>query len=409
MSKSGWPGLLPLVRRFFYGVATPPKAKRYGPTSTPTTSSYYEGMNKNYRWFRQDSLTRKCILTNAYFASMTAGFETVLEAASKDVNVDDYVFVKEGVDEFNKRLNIDVVLFVAQIKRSIYGKAGFEFVLNEDETPARLISLQSDKLRPEVNEDWELTGFEYKGNKGMYEPHEILYFVNLQLEADYEGISEVEAVIDACKARHELIGENFPEIARTIWAPYVILKADTAGLSKVEAEKTLDNLAEIARAGKSIAINESVEATLVNLTPDIKSLCELKRELDQEIIGNFGTPKFLVGKPIENRATAYAELEAYVQGPITNIQRYLKREIERQLYDPWTLKILEDKDKKASEGEQPPVLVKHKWNPIRVTDIYEMAKAVAVLHGRGTGPIAQHLEKAWEMMGWDPAELEEEE
>jgi len=27
------------------------------------------------------------------------------------------------------------------------------------------------------------------------------------------------------------------------------------------------------------------------------------------------------------------------------------------------------------EGKQPPVLAKHRWNPIRVTDVYEMAKA----------------------------------
>ena len=106
--------------------------------------------------------------------------------------------------------------------------------------------------------------------------------------------------------------------------------------------RVIDDLARVARAGKSIAVNESVEATIVNITPDIKSLKELKEDLDQEIIGNFGTPRFLLGKPIENRATAYAELEAYVQGPITHIQRYFKRELERQWYDRWTLKILED-------------------------------------------------------------------
>jgi hypothetical protein len=368
-------------------------------------------MNKHYRWFRQDALTRKCILTNAYFAAMTAGFETALETTSKDFDVDDYAFVKEEVNEYNKTLNMDIALFVAQIKRSIYGKAGFEIVLDDDDKPTQLISLQSDKLKPEVNENWELTGFEYDGKKGMYKPDEVLYFTNLQLEADFEGISDVEAIIDACQARHELLGENFPEIVRTIWAPYVVLKAHTEGLSKEEADNVLDSLAQVARAGKSIAVNESVEATVVNLTPDIKSLCELKRDLDQEIIGSFGTPKFLVGKPIENRATAYAELEAYVQGPIAHIQRYFKRELERQLYDGWTRKILEEEDEKVPEDELPPVLVKHRWNPIRVTDVYEMAKAVAVLYGGGNGALASEigLRKAWELMGWDLSELEKEE
>lgn len=408
MSKQSWPGLIPAVRRFFYGEARPPKAKRYGPTSTPTTSSYYEGMHRDYRWFRQDELVRKCIITNAYFATMTAGFETALEVTG-DADPKDYAFVKYGVDEFNKRVNMDLALFVAQIKRSTYGKAGFEVVLDEDEGPARLISLQSDKLKPNVSEAWELTGFRYEGRDGFYEPDEVLYFVNLPLEADHEGLSDVEPVRDVCKARHDLLRENFPEIVRTIWAPYVILKADTSGLSKQEADNAIDELAKVARAGKSIAVNETVEPTVVDLTPDIKGLTELLDKLEQAIIGNFGTPRFLLGKPIENRATAYAELEAYVQGTIAHIHRYIKREVERQWYDRWTLKILEDEDQAVPEGEKPPVAVKHRWNPIRVTDIYAMAKAAAELWGsHGMGPLGERRDKIWALMGWDPSELEEE-
>jgi hypothetical protein len=43
-----------------------------------------------------------------------------------------------------------------------------------------------------------------------------------------------------------------------------------------------------------------------------------------------------------------------------------------------------------------------------VTDVYEMAKAVSVLFSRGEGPLGDHLEKAWELMGWDPTDLGEE-
>ena len=407
MSKS-WPGLLKAARRFFLGEIQTPKAKRYGETSTPTTSSYYEGMDQDYRWFRQDELVRKCIVTNTYFATMTAGFETVLEPTGEDVDAEDYDFVKEGIDAINKRVNLDLTLFIAQLKRSIYGKAGFEIILNQDQEPAWLLSLQSTKLKPTIDENWQLTGYRYEGREGFYQPDEVLYFVNLPLEADHEGLSDVEPIRDVCRARHDLLRENFPEIVRTIWAPYVILKADTAGLSQEEADRVIDGLAEVARAGKSIAINESVEPTVVDLTPDIRGLNELLDKLEQAITANFGTPRFLLGKPVENRATAYAELEAYVQGPITHIQRYLKRELERQWYDRWTLKILEDQDKAVPKGEHPPIHVKHRWNPVRVTDVYEMAKAVAVMWGTGQGAIGGRLEKAWEMMGWDPSELQEE-
>ena len=395
--------IMAALRRLVGGVQVP-KAKRYGETSTPTSSTYYSGMNEDYRWFRQDELVRKCIVTNAMFGTQE-GFETVLEAEKPD----DYAYVKERIDELNKAVNMDLILFTAQVKRSVCGKAGFEVVVNENGYPLRLLSLQSDKLKPDVDENWSLKGFTYDGNKEFYGPGEVLYFVNLGLEADMLGLSDVEPVRSVCQARHELLRENFPEIARTLWAPYVILKADTRGLSNEEAEKAVETLAEVARAGKSIAVNEGVEATVVSMTPDVGGLNGLLDKLEQAIIGNFGTPRFLLGKPIENRATAYAELEAYVQGTIESIQRYLRREVERQWYDRWTLKALSDEGEQVPEGEDPPVRVKHRWSSVRVSDVYAMADAAAKLWGSyGSGPVGGKLEKVWELMGWDPGELEEE-
>ena len=178
---------------------------------------------------------------------MTAGFETVLEPHQEDVDIGDYDFIKEGIDAINKRVNLDLTLFVAQLKRSIYDKAGFEIVLDQDEEPTWLLSLQSTKLKPTIDENWQLEGFRYEGRDGFYTPDEVLYLVNLPLESDREGLSDIEPIRDICRARHELLRENFSEIIRTTWAPYVILQADTSMLSKEEADKAIDNLAERAR------------------------------------------------------------------------------------------------------------------------------------------------------------------
>ena len=115
MSKSSWLGLVPALRRLFLGGVKPPKAKRFGETSTPTTNTYYEGMTQDYRWFRQDELVRKCLVTNTYFATMTAGFETILEPNQEDIDIENYNFVKEGIDAINKRVNLDLTLFVAPL------------------------------------------------------------------------------------------------------------------------------------------------------------------------------------------------------------------------------------------------------------------------------------------------------
>lgn len=398
-------GLIPRVRRLLYGAPRTPKAVNVSAprASTPTTSVNYEAMPIGYRWFRQNELVRKCTVSNAYFAAMSAGFETELQGPTEDFDLDQYAHVKEKIDAVNKRVNLDLILFTAQVKRSIYGKTGFEIVPDdEDDLPARLLPLDSTKLTPKVKKDWTLTGFDYKGRNNLYKPEDLLYFLNLSLNADYEGLSDVEPIQDVCNSRHELLGENFKEIVRTLWAPHSVYKVDTSGLSKEDAEKALKDLIPTLRAGKSTAVSETVDVTVVNMTPDMRGLTMLLEQLKQAIIANYGTPRFLLGEPIENRATAYAEFEAYIQGPITHIQRYFKREIERNWYDPMTRGILS-----LGEDEPLPMTVKHNWNIIRITDVYEMAKAVAVLYSRGEGIIRDIPQKGYDMLGWPRKEIED--
>jgi len=403
-----WPGLRPMWRRLLYGGVKTPKLRRYGETGTPTGSEYYEGMDPDYRWFRQDEMVRRCIVTNALFATMAGGFETELEPVGpvedNDAFVEQYKDLKEQIDTINKRVNLDQILFVTQVKRSIYGSAAWEIVLESvGGPPLWLLSLQSNKLKPNLNEDWTLTGFKYEGKTGAYEPDEVLYFTNLTLENDLLGLSDVEPIRDVCDARHKLLREDFPEITRTLWAPYVVLEADTSGMTPADEDTFLDSLIEAAKSGKSLAFNQSVKATVVDHSINFAGLVQMLDRFEQSIVAQFGTPRLLLGKPIENRATAYAELEAYVQGIIAHIQRYLKREVERQWYDRWTRQILG-----LSPDEELPVRVKHVWTPIRVTDVYEMAKAVAALYATGMGVLAGYEDLAFDMMGWPQERLQEE-
>ena len=204
----------------------PPKAKNIYTTHTPGT--YYEGMDPDYRWFRQDKLARKTITTNAVFATQ-GGFQTIQEPPEEPL-------VKEKIDEINKRLNLDNALFVAQIKRSVYGNAAFEIVRDGEGYPTRLLSLQSTRIKPDIDENWSHTGYTYRGQKAFYRPEDVLYFTNLELESDRQGLSDLEPLRAVLEARHLILRENLPEIARTLWAPYVILKADTSGLPLDEAE-----------------------------------------------------------------------------------------------------------------------------------------------------------------------------
>jgi len=348
---------------------------------------------------------------------MVAGFETELEPVGDiedpDAVIEKYKDLKEKIDEINKRVNMDLVLFVSQLRRSIFGKAVWEIVLGTDNYPDWLLSLRSDDIEPKLTTNWDVEGYSYKGRETVYEPEEILFFMNIvqddiegrrSTDTAWEGLSDIEPIVDVCFARHHLLREDFPEITKAIWAPHAIYQVDFtgSGLTKTQKEDFLDTVTDAARSGKSVAVNQKVTATVTKLTPDLQGLVELLDKFDQAIMGNFGTPRFLLNKPIENRATAYAEFEAYVQGPISFIQRYLKREVEAQWYDYWTRKILG-----IPEGEDLPILVKHQWNPVRASDIYAMAKAVGFMNRVLEKLDRFGTEKAFDMMGWDVEELKD--
>ena len=329
---------------------------------------------------------------------MSSGFETELEPVEKLSEAqlpafkEKYQPVKDYVDAANRTVNLDQALFVAQVKRSIYGKAGFEIV-KDGNKPSWLLSVQSTKLEPDVDENWVLQGFTYEGKK-TFTPDEILYFTNLQLENDYQGLSDVEAILDACEARHNLLRRDFPEITHNLWAPYVLLKADTSGMTPEAEDAFLDDLIAAAKSGKSLAFNRSVEATVVSMNLNLTGLVATMDKLEETILRNFGTPRFLVNKTPENRATAFVEFEAYIQGPIANIQRYFKRALEAQWYPALVKQALAE----MGETGAVPVKVSHEWKPVRASDIYDMAAAVATLYGNGSGILAKYPDLAFDMM-----------
>ena len=382
--------------------------KRVSIASTPTGSRNYECMDRNYRWFRQDELVRRCIVINAAYATMAAGFETELEPTKdmseeqKQAFIKQYQYVKDYVDAANRKVNLDHALFVAQVKRSIYGKCGFEIILESPNgAPSWLLSLQSTtdpgtKLEPELSENWELTGFKYNGEH-KYATEEVLYFVNLELENDHLGLSDIEPIASTCRARNYLLEKDFPEITERLWAPYVHMQADTSGMSDQDETAFLQGLVNSATSGKSTAYNKSVTSTVVALNINLTGLVQLMDKLEETIIRAFGTPRFLINKTPENRATAYVEFEAFISGPIANTQRYFKRELERQ----WYQRLVKLALAKNGVTEEAPIRIRHVWKPIRTSDIYEMAQAVANLYQNGNGILAQYPELAFDMMGWD--------
>ena len=63
---------------------------------------------------------------------------------------------------------------------------------------------------------------------------------------------------------------------------------------------------------------------------------------------------------------------------------------------------MEEKGEKIAKGVALPVKVKQDFKPVKASDIYAMAAAVASLYGNGSCVLAEFPEIAFEMMNWDP-------
>lgn len=412
--RSKFIGIVPLVKRFFLGATKLARISSIGSHTTPRpaadSDTDYESMSpEGYRWFRQDEVVRRCVITNAAFAVMAAGFETELEPVTEIVDEKDllafkekFKFVKDYVDAANRQVNLDAMLFVAQVKRSIFGKAGFEIVKDKNK-PDWLLTVNSTKITVDLDDDWSLNGYKVTGVDETYKPEDFLYFPNLSLEADREGLSDIEPVYSICKSRNNLLCRDLPEITRSLWAPYVILSADTTGMTDAEETSFLNDLIEAAKSGKSIAINKLVNAVVVERKINLTGINALLDKLEECIIREFGTPRFLVNKRDENRATSYTAFEGYVEGTLKNIQRFFKRELEKQWY-PQLVKLALKSQKKQGAVE---VKISHEWNLIRGNDLDARGQTVAALYASGLGILADYPELAFDMMGWEKTLLEE--
>lgn len=97
-----------------------------------------------------------------------------------------------------------------------------------------------------------------------------------------------------------------------------------------------------------------------------------------------------------NRATLEYSLKALYDGPIKGIQRYLKREIERQIYQD----IIETYDNVNNTSFAKKVRISHKFNP---TPIYDVDLLRILGQYFQLGLVDERM--IYDIIGWDPARI----
>jgi len=381
------------------------------PTEPPIS---YEGIHRFEREYLRDSLVGPCIDVIAFFTT-NKGFDPVLDVGSDvetvDRNNEDAVkaYLEQPehkkaityVNKINAQVGLDDVLRTAVIDLKIFGHAAFEISADAQSNPEDLIQKYPPDIVPNIDENFKLQGYDYKNQSKFYTPEKMLYFVQRPRRRDILGRGDIERIIDVVTARRTLLTEALPEANRVLWAGVVLLFVDTSNLpTDVNPEQVMDDIQKQIKPGKWLLLNQKVTADIVDLNPDLQKLIAEKESLDEEIIGNFQVPRFLVGRTKDyNRATAYSIMESFVNGPVTDCQRLLRRALEAQWYPRLIRKALG-----LASNEPAPIRIKHQWKPISVQDYVDLAGIVAQLYSSGVTT----REKSYEMLGFDPKELEKE-
>jgi hypothetical protein len=369
-----------------------------GITFLRRSDTLWRGLDDYYREYIRNFLVRGSIDARAFWATKE-GFETVIEDITLGtVSEEKKEQLKAYVDKINGDVNLDNRLRLALVKGPIWGKAGFEIEFQKKDAPwlpgnqpVRLNSLKSTLLAPKVDPDaWKLTSFEYNGKPDFYKPEEVLFFVRCEIDDDWQGRSEIEPVLVESILDDRIMREDLMEACTTLWAGIAVHqlnleKAAKAGITTDEdIDKIMTEYREQLRPGKHVITDDLWDIQVHDLKPDLRQLLDVSDKLERRILGSFKVPRFLLNIEKElNRATAEKELQGFVEGPVTDDQRWLKRIIESQWYDRLTRQFLQLKP------EDPlPVRVVHRWRQIRVEDWLNLIDVGIKGYGEGRGPLS---------------------
>jgi len=364
----------------------------------------YGNTAKYWEYYKAVSVLRKCINLIAGFTAR-AGFETTIKCinADDDPNKPEYLEVKRKIDEVNRQVNLDNVIFITQVKRYLYGMCAWEIVQGaRTKAIMELQPLRNCYVYPKLNADGQFTGVEYSPAKTGFFPKEKILFFNLDAlengETDLQGVSSIKSIEREIKIKKNL-QRDLLYAARSLWAPIVIYQADTRGLTPTERDALFNNLKTDLKPGGVVITNRSVQSTVVQYNPDLNNLIRAVQMQDEEIIGNYGIPKALLSREKTiARATLEFSIKAFYESTISQEQIYLKRQLEKQWYDPLV--------KSLGYGDK--IRIRHEWKPIMdpASDLI-----VALTRAYDSGVLSG--EEFFRRLGWEldrvPEEASEEE
>jgi hypothetical protein len=363
-----------------------------GLTETPLPSAMtvaYGALQRYEQRFRRDALVQLCLWQLAEW-STRKGWDIVIESTDESFTEEQqegvnqqYTELRQYIDQVNRQVGLKTWLKAALVRAKVYGMCGFEIVTDKLLGPIMLIPKDCRYLLPNLNEDWELQGFDYRGQPMKYQPGQVLWFRNHPLEGDWMGLSDLEPLWDILTARASIIQDDIPEACVTLWAGMSWHTLDVSQLPPSATQADIQGLinSHIAQVqpGKTGASDSKWKVEEHDIHPDLNMLIHVKESLDIEVARFLGVPNVLLNLgSTSNRAVAYAEIEAFVDGPISVIQEWFSETLRTQWYEPLLRQQLNIKAPNPL-----PIRVNHRWKIIRTTDFQQLIQIASGAYQTG--------------------------
>lgn len=309
--------------------------------------------------------------------------------------------IKDWMDKLFIKLDLQQLTYNAYLFRREQGRCvvGMFPELRDEigqyQIPEAMRLIRPDyTLRPLINnETGGLEAIEVIGlNTGPLDARRALYFVNqdnLDLFADYYGVSEIEALLDVGETLLTLYAQDLKQIAlHTWWQPKIFkmtIPARNADNPNGIMDEFLINMRDA--AGKDIVLTQTVElvsGTGTTNSGDIRGIVDILNECVDAVLGFYNIPPFLLAKGKVGNLGGNAnneEMDAFLNIEIKPEQIDLEKTVEQQGYDR-VLAILFEVEPDEVNDESVPIKMEHHFRKPDISagvnlEQYEIIKDMA--------------------------------
>jgi len=311
--------------------------------------------------------------------------------------------IKEWVDRLFTKLDLkenvyNSYLFKREQGRCVVGMFPEERdTLGKYQIPQALRTIRPDyTLRPLINtntgglEAIEVIGLSTNG--GKLDARRALYLVNqnnLDLFADYYGVSEIEPLCDIGEVLLTLYAQDLKQIILHTWWQPKIFKMTIPARDADRPNEVMDEFLVSMRdaGGKDIVLTQTVElvsGTGTTNSGDISGVVEIEGLGIDVVLGFYNIPPFLLAKGKTGNLGGNAnreELDAFLNIEIRPEQFDLESNIEDQLYDR-VLAILFEVEPNQVDDANVPLKIEHHFKKPDISasvnlEQYEIIKDMA--------------------------------